>query len=63
MLENPNAAKSVYGPHRSINYMYKGMSQEEKDYYKNQQLNQIAEKKVRNESYTNLFFYNHFVHF
>ncbi|XP_077292804.1 RIB43A-like with coiled-coils protein 2 [Arctopsyche grandis] len=46
MTENPNTARSVFGPHRSITYMYKGMSPEEKYTIRMIQLNQIAEHKV-----------------
>lgn len=46
LTENPFAAKSVFGPHRSITYMYKGMSPEEKAAIRKMQLDQIAEQQV-----------------
>ncbi|GAB0100604.1 RIB43A [Sergentomyia squamirostris] len=45
LTENPEAAKSVFGPNRKIPYMFRGMSPEEIRSYRENQLQQIAEKK------------------
>lgn len=46
LTENPETAKSAFGPGRKIPYMYRGMSPEEIRLYRQNQLEQIAEKKV-----------------
>jgi hypothetical protein len=47
LTENPAAANSNLGPHRKIAYMYKGMTPEERENIRKQQLQQIVENKVR----------------
>lgn len=46
MTENPEVAKSNLGLNRQIGYLYKGMTPEEKEAVRKQQLSQIAEAKV-----------------
>jgi hypothetical protein len=47
LTENPDVANSNFGPHRKIVYLYKGMSPEERDNIRKEQLQQIVENKVR----------------
>lgn len=46
LTENPDVAKSNLGPGRQIGYLYKGMTDEEKESMKSVLLAQIEEQKV-----------------
>lgn len=46
LTENPDVAQSNLGPNRKIGYMYKGMTDEEKQIVREMQLAQIDEAKV-----------------
>lgn len=46
LTENPDVAQSNLGPNRKIGYMYKGMTEEEKQNVRDVQLTQIEEAKV-----------------
>lgn len=46
LTENPDVAQSNLGPNRKIGYMYKGMTEEEKQNVRDVQLAQIEEAKV-----------------
>jgi hypothetical protein len=47
LTENPDVANSNFGPGRKIPYLYKGMTPEERDNVRKEQLKQIVENKVR----------------
>jgi hypothetical protein len=47
LTENPDVANSNLGPGRKIQYLYKGMSPEERENVRKEQLQQIVENKVR----------------
>jgi hypothetical protein len=46
LTENPDVANSTFGPNRKIGYLYKGMTPEERDTVRKEQLQQIVENKV-----------------
>jgi hypothetical protein len=50
LTENPVVANSNLGPNRKIGYLYKGMTPEERDSVRKQQLQQIVENKVSLQS-------------
>lgn len=47
LCEEASQAQSSMGEHRKIGYMYKGMTQKEKDAIKHDQLRQIEEKRIK----------------
>jgi hypothetical protein len=47
LTENPEVANSSFGPGRKIQYLYKGMSPEERENVRKEQLRQIVENEVR----------------
>jgi len=47
LTENPDVANSNFGPSRKIVYLYKGMTPEERDNVRKEQLQQIVENEVR----------------
>jgi hypothetical protein len=47
LTENPEIANSSLGPGRKIQYLYKGMSPEERENVRKEQLRQIVENEVR----------------
>ncbi|GLV36089.1 uncharacterized protein CBL_01853 [Carabus blaptoides fortunei] len=49
LTENPGMAQSNFGPNRQIAYMYKGMSSEERNAIRRDQLKQIEENKQKRE--------------
>lgn len=51
LTENPGVAQSNFGPNRQIAYMYKGMSPEERNAIRQEQLKQMQENKVRIKLY------------
>jgi hypothetical protein len=46
LTENPDVANSNLGPNRKIGYLYKGMTPEEHNSIRKEQIQQIAENKV-----------------
>jgi hypothetical protein len=50
LTENPDVANSNLGPGRKIQYLYKGMSPEERENVRREQLRQIVENEVSKHS-------------
>ncbi|GFG36955.1 hypothetical protein Cfor_12483 [Coptotermes formosanus] len=50
LTENPDVANSNFGPGRKIPYLYKGMTPEERDNVRKEQLKQIVENKARRKA-------------
>jgi hypothetical protein len=56
LTENPEVANSSLGPGRKIQYLYKGMSPEERENVRKEQLRQIVENEVRKYPSEKIFY-------